>query len=144
MPRTSLIELDDDHDIWRHAANALANLSVTLILTTSVEKIVFGGGIMNRKGLLEKIRKRTLELLNGYLELPEIDTLITGSSYGSDVGLIGAVLLAQQAHESTLGDEEKAPAKGMMSAFNVGLIHGIFVGVGFAYAGIALLRVSKK
>lgn len=38
-----LADLDDNDEIWDHAANALANLCVTLILTTSVEKIIFGG-----------------------------------------------------------------------------------------------------
>lgn len=143
LPRSSLVELDDDDEVWRHAANALANLSVTLILTTSVEKIVFGGGVMNRRGLLEKIRTRTLELLNGYLELPDMSKLITASSYGSDVGLTGAILLAQQAHQSTIGDQDKAPKKGGMSAFNVGLVHGVFVGAVVAYVGMVLVRASK-
>jgi fructokinase len=70
LHRDCLAELDDDHEVWNHAANALANLCVTLILTTSVEKIVIGGGIMKRRGLLKKIKKFTVVLLNGYLELP--------------------------------------------------------------------------
>eukprot|EP00980_Cylindrotheca_fusiformis_P003189 scaffold721_cov131-Cylindrotheca_fusiformis.AAC.79 len=141
LPRSSLIELDDGHEVWIHAANALANLSATLILTTSIERIVFGGGIMNRKGLIEKIRKRTLVLLNGYLELPEIDSLIACSSFGSDVGLMGAILLAQQAHQISIEDE--VPKKGGVSAFDVGVFHGIVIGVGIAYIGLALLRASS-
>ena len=46
LSRSCLSELDDTHEIWEHCSNALANLCVTLLLTTSVEKIVFGGGIM--------------------------------------------------------------------------------------------------
>jgi len=71
IARKKLAELGDDHEVWDHAANALANLCSTLLLTVSVEKIIMGGGIMNRSTLLNKIRKRTVELLNGYLELPK-------------------------------------------------------------------------
>ena len=46
LSRSSLADLDDEHEIWYHAANALANLCTTLVLMTSVERIVFGGGIM--------------------------------------------------------------------------------------------------
>jgi fructokinase len=141
--RSSLVELEDDHEIWNHAANALANLSVTLILTTSIEKIVFGGGVMNRNGMIEKIRKRTIELLNGYLELPDISSMITLSSYGADVGLTGAILLAQQAIESENG-ERKSKKSFITPPFMAGICHGIIVGAGVAFLGMIMLRAIKK
>ena len=143
LSRSSLADLDDEHEIWYHAANALANLCTTLVLMTSVERIVFGGGIMNRKGLLEKIRKRTVELLNGYLDLPDMSSYITASAYGSDAGLTGALLLAQQAYEDSK-DPTKKKKSGGISAFNVGVIHGIVVGAAVAYFGMLLVRASKK
>ena len=142
LPRSCLMDLEDDHEIWFHAANALANLCTTLVLLTSVEKIVLGGGIMNRKGLLEKTRERTLDLINGYLDLPDMTSFITSSSYGCDVGLTGAMLLAQQAYDSENTSPKKQ--KGGMSPFNVGVLHGIVVGAGVAYFGILLMRSSKR
>lgn len=98
--RNVLEELPDDHDIWNHAANALANLCVTLILTTSVERIVMGGGILQRNGLLGKVRKQTFKLMNGYVELPEdMSELIQSSTWGDQAGIVGAVMLARKAHE---------------------------------------------
>jgi len=51
--------------------------------------------------LLDKIRSRFASLLNGYLgDLSETDVsdwITTSSSYGPDVGLMGAFVLAQQA-----------------------------------------------
>jgi fructokinase len=104
--REGLKDLSDDDPIWDHAANALANLCVTLSLVTSVEKIVFGGGIMNREVLYDKIRSRTKELLNGYLDLPQVTTEEGLKEYiGPSIwkeqgaGLVGALVLAQVALE---------------------------------------------
>ena len=68
--RNILQDLPDNCEIWDHAAHALAGACTTLLLTLSVEKIVLGGGVMRRGGvLLDKIRQRTAEQLNGYLDL---------------------------------------------------------------------------
>ena len=130
LPRSCLADLKDDHEIWDHAANALANLCTTLILTTSVEKIVIGGGIMNRNGLVEKIQNRTRVLINNYLQLPkDMSKLITKSVYGSDVGLTGALVLAQRAYELDQGDDDTPKKSSSSSPFVVGMWHGIPVGL---------------
>jgi fructokinase len=143
LHRDCLAELDDDHEVWNHAANALANLCVTLILTTSVEKIVIGGGIMKRRGLMKKIRKFTVVLLNKYLDLPkDMSELIAKSSYGSDGGLTGAIIIAQLAYETEDGEETEAKESGM-SPFLVGMAHGVIVGGAVALVGILLTRRTK-
>jgi fructokinase len=141
LPRSRLVELDDNHEVWDHSANALANLCATLLLTTSVEKIVLGGGIMNRKGLIEKIGRKTVVLLNGYLELPkDISGLICKSSYGNDVGLTGALVLAQSAYDESL-ENPKTPGS---SEFGVGFVHGVIAGAGAALAVVAIFSQRKK
>jgi fructokinase len=102
LPRSALVDLDDDHELWSHAANALANLCVTLLLTLSIEKIVFGGGVMNRLSMIEKIRERTVVLLNGYLDLPEDLSELICRSDRNDSGLRGALVLAQTAYEDSI------------------------------------------
>ena len=143
--RKVLADLSDDHEIWDHAVNAIANLCVTLILTTSIEKIVLGGGVIKRKGLLEKIRKQTVVLINGYLELPEdMSTFITTSHYGEDAGLIGAIILAQKAYEESSRHDTKNTAMGTKEAFFHGLWHGTIFGGALAFAGMALLTHLKR
>lgn len=131
LERSVLCELPDSHPVWEHAVNAIANLCVTLLLTVSVEKIVLGGGVMQRKGLLAKIQKRTLELLNGYLPMPrerDMTQLIAKSEYGSDAGLVGCIHLAQRALKlaSTEGVDREVRLK--QEAFGLGMWSGIFVG----------------
>jgi fructokinase len=110
--REGLKDLSDDDVIWDHAANALSNLCVTLALVTSVEKIVFGGGIMNRECLFDKIRYQTKDLLNGYLDLEQFTTEKGLQGYiGPSVwkeegaGLVGALVLAKLAIEEQLESE---------------------------------------
>lgn len=114
--REGLKDLSDDHPIWDHIANALANLCVTLALVTSVERIVLGGGIMNRRILYDGIRQRTRELLNGYLDLPQITTEEGITEYiGPSIwekegpGLVGALVLAQLAFQ----EQEEVKKKDM-------------------------------
>lgn len=150
--RSILADLPDDHEVFDHAANALANLCVTLLLLTSMEKIVLGGGLLNRSGLLAKIQQRTVQLLNGYLpHLPQenMNQLIGLSESGKDAGLHGAMVLAQQAWQrakqqqqpssqpptttSPNKEEEDALRVIKQEAFQVGLWQGILVGaVGMA------------
>ena len=135
LDRSILETLPDDHQVWAHAANALANLCVTLCLMVSVEKIVLGGGIMERTGLLEKIRERTMQLLNGYLpnmEKEDVAELITKSDVGKNAGIVGAIALAQRALQDTSTDEEKEEEEKLIgikrTAFGYGLWHGFLAG----------------
>lgn len=93
-----LDKVSNDDPVWDIEAEYLAYLMVNLILTTSVEVIVVGGGIFKRKCLLPKIRERTLKLLNGYVAnemiLKNIDQYIVASRFGEDSGIMGAIGLA--------------------------------------------------
>jgi fructokinase len=147
--RHCLADLSDDHELWDHAANALANLCVNLILTTSVEKIVLGGGIMQRKGLIDKIRSRTVILLNGYVELPEnLSEFITPSRFGANVGLMGAIVLAQEGmkknQDANDGDEKDEILQIKQTAYGIGLQHGVFVGISVAIMAWCFFNRSKK
>lgn len=141
---------DDDDELFDHAANALANLCATLLLMLSMELIVLGGGLLNRKGLLEKIRTRTVTLLNGYLELPtDMSSLIRTSDYGSDAGLNGAMVLAQQAwwrhhrQQQVEPEQDHNHAKELrmkQAAFGTGLYYGMAVGAVVTAALLQWLR----
>jgi len=77
----------------------LAQLCISIIYTVSSQKIIFGGGVIKRKGLMDNIRKYTAKLNNGYVqtkELGDLDTLIVESKFGQLAGLIGALVLAER------------------------------------------------
>jgi len=159
LNRDCLAQLeDDDHEVWDHAANALGNLCVTLALVTSVERIVLGGGVMKRNRLIEKVRDQTRVLLNGYLgELTDQDLMewITLSRYGSDAGLMGALVLAQQA---IIENEEKSVENSCedgeiiansanelkQTAYGTGVWHGFILGISAMYVWLVLQSRSGK
>lgn len=105
--REVLSTLPDTHEVWNHAANAIANLCVSILLLTSCEKIVLGGGIMKRTILYKMVRERVCILLNGYIDsvdelssVEKLENVICESSWekmGS--GLVGAYALALQVYE---------------------------------------------
>jgi fructokinase len=144
LDRNVLGDLPDDHEIWDHAGNALANLCVTLLLTVSVEKIVIGGGVLKRRGLLEKIRKRTVELINGYIPLPDdMSNLICSPHYGDTAGLVGAIVLAQEA--SAIADSLQVDfSKKENSSFYHGATYGALVGAATAIAIMTLFSRKQK
>ena len=53
---SELPNLDDTHEVWDNFSYYIAQLCCNLILIVSPERIVIGGGIMNRTSLYNKIR----------------------------------------------------------------------------------------
>mmetsp|Transcript_1164 Transcript_1164/g.3138 ORF Transcript_1164/g.3138 Transcript_1164/m.3138 type:complete len:418 (-) Transcript_1164:54-1307(-) len=142
--RDALKDLPDDHPVWSHAANALANLCASLALLTSVEKIVLGGGVMRRSILYPLIRKRMREILNGYLDLPQIttdeglDKYISGSAWGHRAGVAGSFALAMRALAEQKQDGRtgyRQAEKSLKKGFLLGLAAGTIMGT----ASLALM-----
>lgn len=73
---TDLPKLADDDELWDITAYYLAQLCACLILTACPERIVIGGGMMNRGILYRKIQEQTVEILKGYISLEQITARI--------------------------------------------------------------------
>lgn len=90
----------DIHDelAWEIEAYYLAQAAMNALVTYSPEKIIFGGGVLNRSGLIEKVREQFLQLLNGYIQKQEVidhvGTFISLPGLGTDAGLKGSLALA--------------------------------------------------
>lgn len=48
--------------------------TLSQVLIVSVERIYIGGGIMQRRGLLQLVQTETMKLLNGYVGHPSVST----------------------------------------------------------------------
>lgn len=96
-------ELPEDHPAWELESAYLAQLCANALLTFSPEKIVLGGGVMQRKFLLPLIRRKTLKLLNGYIAHPAVEAgledYIVTPGLGTRSGITGAWLLALDAEK---------------------------------------------
>lgn len=93
--------LPPEHPAWEIEADYLAQLCMTLLLTTAPERIVLGGGVMRQGHLLPLIRGRTAQLLGGYVRNvsgpASLEHRIVAPACHEPSGLIGAFLLAEQA-----------------------------------------------
>ena len=90
-----------DHPAWSLEAHYLALGLVNFIVTLSPQRIILGGGVMAQAQLFPLVRRRVLELLNGYVQSPRlleaIDTYIVPPALGRRAGVLGALALARQA-----------------------------------------------
>lgn len=82
--------LPDGHPCWDLEAEYLALGVASLACVLSPERIVLGGGVMQRQELFPKIRGRVSDLINGYLEPPDI----VPPTLGTRAGALGALALA--------------------------------------------------
>jgi fructokinase len=91
-------ELPDDHPAWELEADYLALGILAILSVASPHRIVVGGGIFERAGVLAGVRRRVPALLGGYLESPllgpHIDEYLVAPALGDDAGVLGAIALA--------------------------------------------------
>jgi fructokinase len=94
-------ELGDDHPAWAIEADYLALGILSIVLVASPERVIVGGGVMERRPLLGMVRRELRELVAGYLETPllgeDIDSYVVRPALGDHAGVLGAIALAQEA-----------------------------------------------
>lgn len=105
ISRKELAELKDDHPVWDLVAFYLGSFCMTLLLVASPEKIVIGGGVLNRGILYGGVRSHFLKLLNDYMKQDQVSAVnigkyIVSSRFGSQAGAIGSLYLAKKALSS--------------------------------------------
>lgn len=94
-------DIPDSDPLWELEAGYIALAVQNFIVTLSPRRIVLGGGIMQRKFLFDRIRPLVRELLNGYVQHPELlqhmDDYIVSPGLGGEAGVLGAIALARAA-----------------------------------------------
>lgn len=88
--------LDPNDKFWDIEANYLAEAAYNTSLMFSPDVIVFGGGVMQVSGLIEKVREKFVELMNGYVEIDDIDSYIVRPKYDGKSATLGLLILAQE------------------------------------------------
>ena len=91
--------IPDEHPAWELESSYIALALHNYITVLSPQRIVIGGGIMQRKFLFPKVREKLRNLLNAYITSPalscEIDQYIVPPQLGHQAGLLGAIALAK-------------------------------------------------
>lgn len=89
-------QVPTDHVAWEYVVDYVAQGINTYTLTLSPEKIILGGGVMKTDGILDRVRKRFVEINNGYAKTPNVDEYIVLPGLGDNAGLTGGFVLAKQ------------------------------------------------
>jgi fructokinase len=92
----SLSDLPADHPGHAIIADYIAQACHTLAASVAVGEIVIGGGVANTPGLVEQVAERARALDAGYLPGGTRHRIIR-PRLGSDAGITGALMLAQDA-----------------------------------------------
>ncbi|MDP8980895.1 MAG: ROK family protein [Acidobacteriota bacterium] len=91
-------KLPAGHPAWALEARYLALAVVNFICTLSPQRIILGGGVMQRAELLPLIRAEVRTVLNDYIQSPavleNIDSYIVQPALGKRAGVLGALTLA--------------------------------------------------
>lgn len=89
--------LPAEHPAWELQAHYLALALVNYICTLSPQRIILGGGVMDQVQLFPLVRRKVVQLLNGYVQAPaiieHIDTYIVPPALGARAGVLGALAL---------------------------------------------------
>lgn len=109
----------DEDPRWAHVAHTLAELIGALLLTTSADRVLLGGGIANaRLQLLARVRAQVVERLGSYLPFVtplSVEQIIAAPALGADAGPLGAIALALGALNRR-GEPETTPAQRVIIA----------------------------
>jgi fructokinase len=90
-------ELPDTHAAWLFEAYYLAQAVTTYVYMTEPDRIVLGGGVMQRPGLLARVQATVPDLLRGYHMPPRfwpVDQYVVAPELGREAGVRGALWLA--------------------------------------------------
>lgn len=93
--------LPPEHPGWALEAEYLALGLVSIIAVLSPRRVVVGGGVMQHRPLLPRVRRRVVELLAGYVRaraiVDDVDGYIVPPALGAGAGVFGALALAHDA-----------------------------------------------
>jgi fructokinase len=81
-------------------AGYIAQALVNYILSLAPQRIIIGGGVMQKDFMFPAVRRKVQELLNGYINhamiLKHIDEYIVPPALGGRAGVLGSIALVMK------------------------------------------------
>jgi fructokinase len=100
------LTLPPHHPAWELEAHYLALALMNLTVTLSPRRIILGGGVMQQPQIFDLLRQEFARLMNGYIRRDEVlhrlDSFIQPPGLGTQSGVLGALVLAEQARDMAL------------------------------------------
>jgi len=99
-------QLPEEDPRWEAVASDIAELTAAILLTTSAQRILIGGGVgLARRSLLDRARTLLVERQAAYLPFLDADTaqaILCTPELGERAGPLGAIALAMAAAASAV------------------------------------------
>jgi fructokinase len=93
--------LPQNHPFWDVEAGYIAQALTNFILSLAPQRIIIGGGVMQKDFMFPTVRRKVQELLNGYINhdsiLKHIDEYIVPPALGGRAGVLGSIVLIMNA-----------------------------------------------
>lgn len=89
-------ELPEDHEAWDLHAAYLAAGCINLTAAWSPDLIILGGGVFQKAGLIDRVRREFEKQSGGYWSLPPLDLYLQTPALDQQAGIVGALSLAQR------------------------------------------------
>ncbi len=97
--------LTNDNPYWDVEAGYIAHALTNFILSLAPQRIIIGGGVMQKDFMFPLVRKKVQELLNGYIShdriIDHMDDYIVPPALGGQAGVLGCIALAMNQPHST-------------------------------------------
>ncbi|MDO5047566.1 MAG: ROK family protein [Anaerococcus sp.] len=89
-------DLDKDDKFWDIEANYLGQAALNTSYMFNPDCIIFGGGVMAKEGLIEKIRENFERLNKSYMDFAPLDEFIIKPKYDGQSAILGCLKLAKE------------------------------------------------
>lgn len=97
--------LTDDNPYWEVETGYIAHALTNFILSLAPQRIIIGGGVMQKDFMFPLVRRKVQELLNGYIShkriINQIDEYIVPPTLAGHAGVLGCIALAMNSLHST-------------------------------------------
>ncbi|MDB7367150.1 fructokinase ScrK [Enterococcus faecium] len=90
-------EVAEDDPYWEIEASYIAQCAYNTTLMFSPDVIIFGGGVMKQRHMLQNVHDAFAKLVNGYVETPELSKYIVTPALEDNAGTLGCLALAREA-----------------------------------------------
>lgn len=89
-------DLPEDHEAWDLHAAYLAAGCINLTAVWSPDLILLGGGVFQKAGLIDRVRREFEKQAGDYWNLPPLELYLQTPALDQHAGIVGALSLAQR------------------------------------------------
>ena len=90
-------------EFWDIEAYYIGQCVYNTVLAFNPDVIVLGGGVIQKEGLIEKVRDNYKKLMNDYISVENVDKYIVKPERNGESAIIGALLLARDKAREKVG-----------------------------------------